>query len=101
MSNTIAVEVAYADNETQTLLRVSLNAGATVVDAIEESGIRRLFPEDDFDTLAVGVWGQTVARNHSVRDGDRIEIYRPLQIEPREARRQLALLGETMRRPLR
>ena len=51
------------------------------------SGLARQFPDIDFDTLQTGVWGKPMARNHVVREGDRVELYRPLEMDPRDARR--------------
>ncbi len=69
---------------------------STVADAIRASKLSQRFPDVDFDVLDVGIWGRVVARDHRLADGDRVEIYRPLEIDPREARRQLASLGMTM-----
>lgn len=93
------VEVVYARPGKQVLLNVEIEAGATVADVIAESGIGARFGAEDFDGLPVGIWGRVVDRDHEVRPGDRVEIYRPLVIDPREARRQLAEAGRTMGRP--
>jgi putative ubiquitin-RnfH superfamily antitoxin RatB of RatAB toxin-antitoxin module len=45
------------------------------------------FPREDLAALQAGVWGKPVARDHRVREGDRVELYRPLEIDPKEARR--------------
>lgn len=92
----IQVEVVFAKADRQQLTRVTLADGATVAEAIAESSIARHFPDDDLDALQVGVWGRPVARTDLLSDGDRVELYRELQLDPREARRQLALLGQTM-----
>jgi putative ubiquitin-RnfH superfamily antitoxin RatB of RatAB toxin-antitoxin module len=81
------VEVVFALAERQELLVVELPAGATVGAAIEKSGLARLFPDTEFDALQAGVWGKPVARDHVVKEGDRVEIYRPLEMDPRDARR--------------
>jgi putative ubiquitin-RnfH superfamily antitoxin RatB of RatAB toxin-antitoxin module len=96
MSTQIKVEVVYATPENQVLLPVILQAGSTVADALRESGLPQQFPRVDFDQLQTGVWGNTVTREHALADGDRVEIYRPLELDPKEARRQLASLGLTM-----
>ena len=96
MADQIQVEVVFATPETQALLSVSLCSGACVADALSHSDLARRFPEIDFDRLQAGVWGHPVTRSHVLCDGDRIEIYRPLQLDPKEARRQLASLGLTM-----
>jgi len=81
------VEVVFALPERQVLLTVTLSDGATVADAIEVSRIARQFPEEDLDVLQAGLWGQPVERDRQVKDGDRVELFRPLAMDPREARR--------------
>lgn len=91
----LAVEVAYADAERQDLVSVILRPGATVRDAIDESAIAEAFPEVDLSIMSVGIWGRVVSRDHELADGDRVEIYRPLAVDPREARRRRAASGAT------
>jgi len=95
----IVVEVVFAEPLKQSLLSVKLPKGATVADAITHSGIAARHADIDITALRTGVWGHTVDPKHPLRDGDRVEIYRELTIDPREARRQLALSGRTMREP--
>ena len=78
------------------LLELEVEAGATVADVIVRSRIAAEFPGFDIDALETGVWGRIVTRDQPVRDGDRVELYRPLQLDPREARRKQALAGRTM-----
>ena len=91
------VEVAFALPDRQVLAGLEVPAGATVAEAIEMSGLKRQFPAESKEASAVGVWGRVVDRDHALSEGDRVEIYRPLQINPREARRRLARAGKTMR----
>jgi len=95
--DSIRVEVVFAVPERQVLVEVLLEPGATVADAIAASGIAREFPGEQLDTLPVGVWGKPAERAAAVQDGDRVEIYRPLVIDPKEARRRRAALGRTMK----
>ena len=97
MPGEISVEVVFALPQRQMLVDVTLEEGATLADAIEKSGLTAQFPGEQIESLPTGVWGRPVDRNHVLRDGDRVEIYRPLEIEPREARRRLAEAGRTMR----
>jgi putative ubiquitin-RnfH superfamily antitoxin RatB of RatAB toxin-antitoxin module len=46
--------------------------------------------------MQAGIWGRPVERDQAVSDGDRVELYRPLNMDPREARRRLAAAGRTM-----
>ena len=90
MGETVHVEVAFAMPERQELVALELEQGTTVADAIRESGLQAKFGEVDFDELQAGIWGRVVERSTSVREGDRVELYRPLERDPREARRELA-----------
>ncbi len=92
----IAVEVVLATPERQSLIELTLPAGATVADAIDGSGIIAQFPELAAVELATGVWGRETDADTVLRDGDRVELYRPLAMDPREARRRLAESGRTM-----
>ena len=78
----IAVEVAYAEPARQFLRRVELPEGATVADAIAASGIERDagIAASEF---ACGIWSKPVALEASLREGDRVELYRPLTADPK------------------
>ncbi len=93
----IEVEVVFALPERQSLVEVSLPAGASVADAIEASGIQAAYPGVALDGLEAGVWGRVVTRDTVLKAGDRVELYRALEIDPKEARRQLAAAGRTMK----
>lgn len=95
----IEVEVVFALAERQSLRSVIVAEGATAGEAIARSDLSRAFPEHDLSELVVGIWGREVPRTQLLRQGDRIEIYRPLELDPREARRQLAQVGRTMSKP--
>jgi putative ubiquitin-RnfH superfamily antitoxin RatB of RatAB toxin-antitoxin module len=86
MTASISVEVVYATPERQTLLRVVVAAGATVGDALAQSGIFTLHPEVDGANAPVGIFGKAVARERRLESGDRIEIYRPLVADPKASR---------------
>lgn len=89
MAETIEIEVAYAEPKRQFLRRLKLDAGATVNDAIAASGLEASFGIDA-STLATGIWSKAVARDAMLEDGDRVELYRPLIADPKEARRRRA-----------
>lgn len=91
-----SVEVVFALPRRQALVTVTLEEGATVSDAIAQSSLSSLFPDWDIGKCAVGVWGRIAARDQRLQQGDRVEIYRPLLIDPREARRALAAEGKSM-----
>ena len=91
MAETIRVEVAYALPTQQFLRALTLPREATVRSAIEASGVLALFPAIDLAVDRVGVWNRVAALDAPLRDGDRVEIYRPLQVDPKEVRRQRAV----------
>ncbi len=84
------VEVAYARPDRQRLVTVELAAGATARDAVRASGLAAEFPEIDVERVPLGVFGRACADESVLRAGDRVEIYRPLQVDPKEARRRRA-----------
>jgi uncharacterized protein len=67
---------------------VTVPPGATVRDAIEASGLAQLRPGFDWRSAGAGIWGRKASGDHVVREGDRIEVYRPLQVDPKVARRE-------------
>jgi uncharacterized protein len=93
----ISVEVACGMPEKQAVLRVELPAGSTVAEAIERSGMRALFPGLVVDPAAVGIFSRKVSMEQVLREGDRVEIYRPLIADPKEVRRQRASLAQPRR----
>ena len=100
-AGSLRVEVVYALPERQWLVEVSLPAPATARQALAASGLLQHHPDIDPDRVTLGVFGAVVAHDHELRDGDRVEIYRPLLIDPREARRALARQRRTMRDALK
>jgi hypothetical protein len=86
----IQVEVAYARADIQRILSILIEADSTVAMAIERSGILLLFPEIDLTKQPVGIFSQCCQLTDHLKEGDRIEIYRPLSKHPMEARRQRA-----------
>ncbi|MEK6735449.1 MAG: RnfH family protein [Pseudomonadota bacterium] len=86
----IDVEVVYALSDNQVLKKLKVPAGATVVQAIQLSGIVNQFPDIDLSRNSLGIFSQFVQGNTILQPRDRIEIYRPLIIDPKEARRHRA-----------
>ncbi|MEN9681351.1 MAG: Persistence and stress-resistance antitoxin PasI [Pseudomonadota bacterium] len=84
---TIRVEVAYALPERQEIVSLDVEEGCSLNEAILRSGILERFPEIDIAQDAAGVFGQVMPGSHILREGDRVEIYRPLTADPRIARR--------------
>ena len=63
---------------------------------IKKSKIQEKYPDFDFDSCAVGIWSQVEQLTSILKDGDRVEIYRDLEDDPKEKRRRLALSGKSM-----
>jgi putative ubiquitin-RnfH superfamily antitoxin RatB of RatAB toxin-antitoxin module len=89
----VNVEVAYAKPEEQVIVALAMEEGATVEAAIKASGLLERFPEIALSELNAGIFGVACKLDQPVSEGDRIEIYRPLVHDPKEARRQRALKG--------
>lgn len=83
----ITIEVAYASQEQQYLLTLELPEPCRVEEAIIQSGILQYCPEINLHQQKVGIFSKAVALSDWVKDQDRIEIYRPLIIDPKQARR--------------
>ncbi|MEK6749834.1 MAG: RnfH family protein [Pseudomonadota bacterium] len=98
MADKINVEVAYARPDTQVIKPVSVDMGTQVRGVIELSGLLEQFPEIDLAHNKVGVFSKVVALDQELREGDRVEIYRPLIADPKEVRRQRAAQGKPMRK---
>ena len=89
-----SVEVAYAREDRQLIVPLQVAPGTTVEQAVLDSGILREFPEIDFRLCKMGIFGRATPRDTQVKLGDRVEIYRPLLADPKEARRQRAAEAE-------
>jgi putative ubiquitin-RnfH superfamily antitoxin RatB of RatAB toxin-antitoxin module len=89
-SGELRVEVAYGTPARQLICAVRVAPGTTVEQAIRASGVLEEFPDIDLARNAIGVYGERVTLADRVRDGDRVEIYRALLADPKEARRQRA-----------
>ena len=90
------VEVVYALPDLQRVVRVAFAEGLTALRAVEASGLLRSHPELGDHPLQLGIFGRPVEPSESLHEGDRVEIYRPLVADPREARRRRAAAGRTM-----
>jgi hypothetical protein len=93
----IAVEVACAEADRQTVIALELPAGSTAGEALARSGILALHPGLDPATCPIGIFGREVGRERVLADGDRVEVLRPLAEDPKERRRRLAREGRSMR----
>lgn len=87
----IQVEVVLAMPTRQKIISLELAADSTVADAISKSGLPGSFEDFDLNPETVGIFGRKVSPEQVLRDGDRVELYRPLIADPKEVRRQRAL----------
>lgn len=86
-TSTVSVEVVYcAGRGDVDLTRLTLPAGATLADAVEASGLRQRHPA--LDPSKAGVWSRLAPPAQALRDGDRVEVYRELRVDPMQARRE-------------
>ncbi len=87
----VTIEVAYAaSTREQVVVSFDIPAGSTVEHAIRVSGILDRFPHIDLSADAVGIFGQRASLKDTVSNGDRVEIYRPLVVDPKQARKRRA-----------
>ena len=93
----IHVEVCYAKAEVQAMVALTLILGSTALQALERSGLPQRFPEIDVAQAVLGIRGKRVEHTHRLEEGDRLEILRPLTVDPKEARRRRAAKGQTMK----
>lgn len=84
------VEVCYALPDASFLVQLEVDAGTTIAEAIAASGVLARFPEIDLARNKLGLFGKLKPADTVLRDGDRVEIYRPLQADPMESRRRRA-----------
>jgi uncharacterized protein len=94
----LKVSVAYVGSNDQVLRPLEVGVGTTVREAIEKSGVIAKCPEIDLSVNHLGIFGKLVKPDHVLEDGDRIEIYRPLIADPKEARKRRAAEGKPMRK---
>lgn len=93
----ITVEVAFALPHKQKIVELLVRPGTTALEAARLSGLEKEFPEIDYESAKMGIFGQALgtkglkkANEHRLQPGDRVEIYRPLTSDPKEVRRKRA-----------
>ena len=86
----IDVEVAYATPQRQRVISVKVAPQTPLREVIAASGILIECPEIDIETAKTGIFGKPASLSTPVNARDRVEIYRPLQVDPKEARRRRA-----------
>lgn len=93
----ITVEVAYALPEKQAIIELRVPAGTTVLEAARQSGITGKFESIDLDHSKFGIFGHVVAPKQELKEGERVEIYRPLIADPKEIRKARAARAKERR----
>ena len=86
----IRVSVAVARHARQEVIELEVEEGSTVAEALARAGLEARFPGVDFTAARVGIWSRPCARDAVLRPGDRVEVYRPLEADPKDARRRRA-----------
>lgn len=94
----IDVEIAYARPDAQVILKLRVPADTTVEQAVRDSGILERFPEIELGKNQVGIFGKLNKLDATLRNGDRVEIYRSLIADPKEVRKQRAAEGKRMKK---
>lgn len=97
-TETIHVEVVYAHADRQEVIPLALSAGATLLQAVEASGLPAKYPEIDSAKGKFGIYSKLARPDAVLRDRDRVEIYRPLIADPKEVRKQRAAEGKVMKK---
>ncbi|MCL4104335.1 UNVERIFIED_CONTAM: hypothetical protein GTU68_047297 [Idotea baltica] len=86
----ISVEVAYALPDKQAIVAVDVIPGTTALEAAQQSGIVNRFEGVTLEGAKLGIFGKAVPVTHVMSAGERVEIYRPLQADPKEVRKARA-----------
>ena len=86
----LKVQLCYALPDDSFIADLSLPEGATLEQAVRESGVLQRYPSIDLGTQKLGIFGKVKPAETVLRHGDRVEIYRPLQADPKETRRRRA-----------
>ena len=90
------VEVAYALAEKQSLISLEVKEGSTLKEAIEASGILKQYKQIDLSKDRVGIFSKFATLDTVLRDKDRVEIYRPLEADPKKVRKERAAQSKVM-----
>lgn len=100
----IVVEVAYALPHKQKIVELQVEEGTTAFEAVKQSGIVDEFPDIDIETARMGIFGQALgtkglspAKQYVLQPRDRVEIYRPLTMDPKEVRKRRAAQAKAKR----
>jgi len=89
------VELVYIDTDEEFIVSLDMAAAATVADAVEQSQVLDKFPSLKAVDYQLGIYSQEVSAETRLQAGDRVEVYRPLVLDPMEVRRQRAKVSCT------
>jgi putative ubiquitin-RnfH superfamily antitoxin RatB of RatAB toxin-antitoxin module len=93
----INVEVAYALPDRQAIIEIEVSPGTTAIEAAHQSGIVGRFEDLDLENARLGIFGKIAATTQVLKAGDRVEIYRPLIVDPKEVRKARAARAKERR----
>ncbi len=93
----IPVEVAYALADKQEIVMLEVQSGTTAAAAVQQSGIEKHFPGLQLADADLGIFGKAIKANQVLHAGDRVEIYRPLIVDPKEVRKRRAAEAKARR----
>ena len=96
-SKSLRVEVAYALPEKQVILELQVPEGTSVLEAAQQSGVTEQFEGIDLDNAKFGIFGKVVSPKQVLREGERVEVYRPLIADPKEVRKARAARAKERR----
>ncbi len=82
------IGVAYAEPDQQVWIKLEIPNGSTLLDAVNRSGILHRFPQVDLKRQKVGIFGKIAKLDTPLREGDRVEIYRPITVDPTKVKRR-------------
>ncbi|WP_185964511.1 RnfH family protein [Aliikangiella marina] len=92
MAELIKIELIYALPDEQDLIELDVKDGTTIEQAIIQSGLLERYPQIDLQSNKVGIFSKVAKLDTTLREGDRIEIYRPLIADPKEVRKRKAAM---------
>ncbi|MFT4767406.1 MAG: putative ubiquitin-RnfH superfamily antitoxin RatB of RatAB toxin-antitoxin module [Glaciecola sp.] len=97
-AETISIEVVYAMPDQQSIVKLTVPQGTTALAAAQQSGLDKQFDDLNInEDSRLGIFGQLTALTRVLRDGDRVEIYRPLLADPKEIRKERAARAKARR----
>lgn len=96
-NDTIHVEVAYALPEQQAIIEIEVPAGTEALEAARRSGVAEKFEGVDLENAKLGIFGKVISPKQVLREGDRVEVYRPLIADPKEVRKERAARAKERR----